>query len=231
MTRMLANSTVQKRRRRATMLLLAALPVLFGWGCGGDSPAPSAPAPAPTPAPTPAPEPPGVPTGLQVSASGEDFIEWRWNAVEGADGYDVQFSANEAFTAEDEIIARTAEELSYRREGLAAGTSAYLRVRSTAGTGEDRSESDWSANVTGMTDAPQPTIPPTGTSDDHGNTRDAATPIDLNSSTSGTLETSADLDYFPTRNAVRRWFAGHRNDGSDGYRRRFVRGKLRRSIQ
>ena len=133
--------------------------------CGGDG-APAAPPPAttpapPPPAPEPAPEPPGVPSDLRVSASGEHFIEWTWTAVEGADGYDVQFSPNEAFTSEDEIIPRTAEELSYRREGLAAGISAYLRVRSASGTGGDRITSDWSTHVTGMTvEPPPPPEPP-----------------------------------------------------------------------
>ena len=104
--------------------------------------------------------PPASPSGLRVSASGEDFIEWTWNAVEGADGYDVQFSPNEAFTSEDAIVPRTREELSYRREGLAAGTNAHLRVRSASGSGDARITSDWSTHVTGMTAAPNPTIPP-----------------------------------------------------------------------
>lgn len=127
-------------------------------GCGGDGAPTTSPPPAPTPAPPapppPAPVPPGVPSGLGVSASGTDFIEWTWNAVEGADGYDVQFSPNEAFTNEDEVIARTGEKLSYRREGLPAGTSAYLRVRSAVGTGRDRITGDWSTEVRGMTDPP-----------------------------------------------------------------------------
>ena len=138
-------------------------------GCGGDSPAPTtAPPPAPTPTPPappppPPPEPPAAPSGLRVAASGTDFIEWTWNAVEGADGYDVQLSATEAFTDEDEIIARTAEQSSYRREGLEAGTTAYLRVRSASGTGEERITSDWSTYVAGMTEAPTPPPEPPAT--------------------------------------------------------------------
>ena len=104
-------------------------------------------------------EPPAVPVGLRISASGMDFIEWSWNAVEGVSGYDVQYSANEAFTEEDETIARTAEEISYRREGLEAGASAFLRVRAAAGTGEERVTSDWSTHVTGMTAEPEPEVP------------------------------------------------------------------------
>ena len=92
----------------------------------------------------------------RISSSGEDFIEWIWNAVEEADGYDVQFSVNEVFTDEAEIIARTAQELVYRRQDLAAETSAYVRVRSASGSGDDRITSDWSAHVTGMTAEPPP---------------------------------------------------------------------------
>ena len=90
-----------------------------------------------------------------------DFIEWSWTPVEDVSGYDVQFSANEAFTDEDEIIARTAEEISYRRDGLEAGMSAYLRVRSATGADDDRVTSDWSTHVTGMTmEAPPPPMAP-----------------------------------------------------------------------
>jgi len=39
------------------------------------------------------PEPPVAPSGLQVSERGEDFIEWSWDAVAGADGYHVEFGA------------------------------------------------------------------------------------------------------------------------------------------
>ena len=67
----------------------------------------------------------------------------------------MQFSLDEAFTNEDEIVPRTREDLSYRREGLAAGTSAYLRVRSVTGTGVDRVTSIWSAPVTGSAVAPE----------------------------------------------------------------------------
>ena len=141
---------------------------LFVVACGDEdvptptTPAPTPPAPTPTPPPPepePAPEPPAVPVGLRISASGMDFIEWSWNAVEGVSGYDVQYSANEAFTDEDETIARTAEEISYRREGLEAGVSAFLRVRAAAGTGEERVTSDWSTHVTGMTAEPEPEVP------------------------------------------------------------------------
>ena len=156
----------------AVLLILLFGAGLFVAACGDEevpsptTPAPPPPTPTPTPTPPPAPEPepapepPGVPVGLRISASGMDFIEWSWTAVEGASGYDVQYSANEAFTDEDETIARTAEEISYRREGLEAGASAFLRVRAAAGMGEGRVTSDWSTHVTGMTAEPEPELPP-----------------------------------------------------------------------
>ena len=153
-----------------TLLLILFLGAgLFLSACGDEevpapttpAPPPPAPPPAPEPEPEPEPEAPVVPTGLRVSATGMDFIEWSWTPVEDVSGYDVQFSANEAFTDEDEIIARTAEEISYRRDGLEAGTSAYLRVRSATGADDDRVTSDWSTHVTGMTmEAPPPPMAP-----------------------------------------------------------------------
>ena len=127
-------------------------------GCGdGTSPSPTTPTP-PTPSQPPAStEGPAVPSGLHVSASGTDFIEWSWTPVEGAEGYDVQFSFDEVFTDSDEIAARTGGETSYRRQPLTAGSGASLRVRSAVGVGGDRVTSAWSTHVTGMAAAvPQP---------------------------------------------------------------------------
>ncbi len=66
------------------------------------------------------------------------------------------------FTDEDEIVARTAEQVTYRREGLEPEASGSVRVRSAAGTGDDRITSDWSTHVTGMAMA-VPVAPPTPT--------------------------------------------------------------------
>ncbi len=149
----------------ALLLVLFVGAGLFVTACGDEeTPAPTTPAPAPpAPPPAPEPEPPAVPTGLEISASGLDFVEWRWSAVEGVSGYDVQFSTNEAFTDEDEVIARTAEQISYRRTDLTAETSYYLRVRAAAGTGDGRVTSGWSTHVTGMTTAATPARPPAPT--------------------------------------------------------------------
>ena len=67
------------------------LVVLLGLGslvaaCGDrEAATPTTPNP---PAPvSPPPEPPAAPTGLGISATGPDFIEWSWAPVEGVSGY------------------------------------------------------------------------------------------------------------------------------------------------
>ena len=97
-----------------------------------------------------------------MSATGDDFVEWTWNAVEGANGYDVHFSLDEMFDSAHEIIGRTADETSYRRQSLPAETSASLRARSASGSGDGRITSVWSAPVTGMTPEPPIEITPVG---------------------------------------------------------------------
>ena len=129
-------------------LLLVGQCLLLLTACGGDTGSTST-----TPALAPAPDRPAVPGGLRISAIGPDFIEWNWTPVAEASGYDVHFSTNEAFR-DGEVVPRTAEQTSYRRESLAAWTNAWLRVRSAAGTGQDRITSLWSAPVTGSTPAP-----------------------------------------------------------------------------
>lgn len=77
-------------------------------------------------------------------------------------GYQVQYSPDEAFTDADELIARTLNQTSYRRENLPVATTAHLRVRSSSGTGEGSIHSAWSRHVTGMTMAPPPSVSTAG---------------------------------------------------------------------
>ena len=113
-----------------------------------------------TPAPPPAPDPLEAPTGLRISAVGTDFIEWHWNPVAEASGYQVQYSTDDEFTDADEVIDRTADQTSYRRADLPGGMTAYLRVRAARGMGEGLIHSAWSMHVTGMTPAPPPAPDP-----------------------------------------------------------------------
>lgn len=130
----------------ATALLLSACE---------DTATTTTPAPAPIAAPSPAPQPPSEPANLRVAAVGEDYIEWSWDVVPGAAGYEVQFSLEEGFTADGEVIDVGPEAL-YRRAGLATATSAYLRVRSYVGVGDDRLQSGWTRAQSAMTLAPAP---------------------------------------------------------------------------
>ena len=128
-------------------------------GCGGDGgsppappPAPTTPAPPPAPEPPPPPEPPAAPTALRVTAFGTDFIEWSWNAVMGAESYEVQFSTDRTFTDADEVIERTAEQISYRKESLPPATSGFLRVRAFVAADPERVPGIWSETSDGTTD-------------------------------------------------------------------------------
>ena len=154
------NSTWASLRRWGLPLGLSIWLGLLILACGDDTPTPTSPNPAASPAPpTPPVEPPSpdVPANLRVAATGHDFIEWRWDAVPGADGYRAQFSENEAFTDSDPVVGRTSEQISYRREDLAPQTSVYLRVQSFVGTTEAPVASPWSLPVTGATGtAPSP---------------------------------------------------------------------------
>ena len=139
-------------------------------GCGDDDTA-TTPAPAPPPPPPPAPEPepepepeppapeaPATPTGLHVDDTTETTIEFHWNAVEGAIGYAVQISMDEAWDATDQIVPTA--ETHYEVGPLPPMTSVYVRVAAAAGTLEAPILSDWSTHVTGMTAMPPPPPPP-----------------------------------------------------------------------
>ena len=99
---------------------------------------------------------PATPTGLRVAETGPDFIEWTWNTVPDATGYEVQFSEDHEFTSADPTHDVGAEH-SYRESGLDFDTRAYLRVRAYVGSGADRRRSAWSGSATALTTpAPPP---------------------------------------------------------------------------
>ena len=131
-------------------------------GCGDDDSTTTTPAPAPAPAPPAQPDPVSVPGGLTVSATGEDFIEFSWEAVEGASGYDIQMSMTEGDFSSSMMATVTA---TMHRFTVAPSTTAYARVRASM----DGRESDWSGAVMGMSMAasltlgtPMPEVSSTG---------------------------------------------------------------------
>ena len=177
------------------------LALLLGAGlmisaCGDEEvPAPTTPAPAPTPTPTPAPEPepepeptgPATPEGLRVTSTGSNFLEWGWNAVEGALGYNVQFGANPLAFTDTDPAPQAATGTSYRLANLPGNTTLHLRVRTVAGTLQEQTLSDWSAPFMGTTSAPPPATP-------------LSAPGDLGASNPS--ETTVNLSWDDVRNAA-----------------------------
>ncbi len=148
---------------RGWALLLA---LLLGAGmmvsaCGDEEvPAPTTPTPPPAPPPAPAPEPeptgPGTPENLRVTGTTSNSITWSWNAVEGALGYQGQFSTDATFTDTDPTFIVVAPATSHTVSNLSGSTTGHFRVRSGTGTSlTDLTYSEWTDGVSGTT-APPP---------------------------------------------------------------------------
>ena len=150
--------------RRGTTLLLALVlgAGLALTGCGDDDSSTTTPAPAPTaPAPPPAPDPVGVPGGLKATG-GVGFIEFSWEAVEGATGYEIQMTRTEGDFSS--VVTATVMATMHRFD-VAAETTGYARVRAHEG----ERQSDWSETAMGtsmaapvMLGMPVPTVSSTG---------------------------------------------------------------------
>ena len=118
-------------------------------GCGDDDSTTTTPAPAPAPAPpAPAPTPTlDAPAGLTVASSGTDYIEFSWEAVEGASGYEIQLSTTEGDFSSVSTASVTG---TMHRFSVEPGTTAYARVRAVS---DEANDSDWTEAVTGMSNA------------------------------------------------------------------------------
>lgn len=149
---------------RGWALLLA---LLLGAGmmisaCGEEeTPAPTTPTPPPAPPPAPPPEPeptgPATPENLRVTASTSTSITWSWNAVDGALGYQGQFSTDATFADTDPTFIIVAPATSHTVSNLSGNMTGHFRVRSGTGTSlTDLTYSDWSDGVSGSTAAPPP---------------------------------------------------------------------------
>ena len=102
--------------------------------------------------------PPAMPMNLTATA-GDGSITWTWDEAEHADSYDVQISTNGVFLPGMEMTS--AETNSHTVDGLDPGTSAYVRVRASSGTGDQaRLTSGWTAPMQGAsTEIPIPPAP------------------------------------------------------------------------
>ena len=140
------------------LLLLGASLALSS--CGGPSPTP------PRPVQTQAPAP-GAPSNLRVTDRGDNFVQWQWNPVSGAAGYQVQLSIGDnTFNPPDEQANLGADQIAVRFEDdqLAPGTTVYLRVRAFSGSAASPTYGPFSGAVSGMTSGAA-TAPP---DDDRG---------------------------------------------------------------
>ena len=149
---------------RGWALLLA---LLLGAGmmisaCGEEeTPAPTTPTPAPPPPPAPAPEPeptgPATPENLRVTGTTSSSITWSWNTVEGALGYQGQFSTDATFTDADPTFIVVAPATSHTVSNLSGNMTGHFRVRSGTGTSlTDLTYGDWTDGVSGTSAAPPP---------------------------------------------------------------------------
>lgn len=139
------------RRRAALAALLLAALLPGASACDRDSPATPAPAPAPAPSPTPAPAL-AAPANLAVSATGADFIEFRWNAVPGAADYEAQLSR---VAGDFGSVTSTETAATAHRFPVPAGTVGYARVRARS---RDGRRSPWSPTVRGAARPAAPTL-------------------------------------------------------------------------
>ena len=88
----------------------------------------------------------GVPGGLKVTATGSDFLEFTWEAVEGATGYEIQLSLTEGDWTS---VATATVTTTMRRFPVAAATTGWARVRAREG----ERQSAWSGTASGTTAA------------------------------------------------------------------------------
>lgn len=95
-----------------------------------------------------------APGGLAVSGKSDDYIEWSWNAVEGATSYDAQISLNDDNFSPPSGTFNGLTRRTHRVSNLDASDVVFLRVRAVVGT----RQSSWSAAVRGETDPP-PVVP------------------------------------------------------------------------
>ena len=90
---------------------------------------------------------------------GDNFVQWQWNPVSGAAGYQVQLSIGDnTFTPPDEQASLGADQIAVRFEDeqLAPGTTVYLRVRAFSGSAASPTYGPFTGAVSGMTSGAAP---------------------------------------------------------------------------
>ena len=105
-----------------------------------------------------APEAPAAPANLREKDTGSDYIEWEWDEVEGADGYESEFSTDSSLSDANAVTHQGMSNTTRRVSRLEADTDGYLRVRAYTGTLTDRVFGEWSETDEGTTDEPPPAV-------------------------------------------------------------------------
>ena len=132
---------------------------------------------------------PAAPTNLRVEAVTDSSGRVRWDAVEGATDYDVNYKPASGGRWTNEPHRGIG--LSNTITDLAPSTEYRWAVRAENSDGS----SEWVFGPN-FTTVGEETDETTGSSDDHSNTRSGATVLSLGSSLSGEIETGSDVDYF-----------------------------------
>ena len=100
-----------------------------------------------------------APANVRVKSRGSDFIEWEWDEVDGADGYQAHFSTDSAFSDPNPFEKPGASNTTQRVANLDAESDGYFRVRAYSGTVTDRMFGDWSEADMATTEEPPPPEP------------------------------------------------------------------------
>ena len=101
-----------------------------------------------------------APANLRIKTRGSDFIEWEWDAVEGVDGYQSQFSDSSTFPEgqagreSHQGMANTTRRVS----NLDAESDGYLRVRTYTGTVAEPTFGMWTEGSMSSTTEPPPAV-------------------------------------------------------------------------
>jgi len=95
----------------------------------------------------------GVPTGLRVTASGQNAVDVTWTGVMDASSYRVQVSGASGFTSPMELEVGSTDA---RVSGLLPGRRYWARVLALAADGR---ESEWSSSANGVTAIDSPGRP------------------------------------------------------------------------
>ena len=106
-----------------------------------------------------APEAPVAPANLRVKDTGSNYIEWEWDDVAGAAGYQSQFSTESDFSNPATELHRGVSNTERRVSNLEAEKDGNLRVRAYIGAVADPTFGEWSEGSKGTTEEPPPPPP------------------------------------------------------------------------